>query len=172
MEWFWVQVFTCLGHGRWGGVGRELWVRVQLGSWGAPREAGCPFWLPAHGRSTVEAPMAGGKGSPAPNICQGTAGARKYRPGVILPGHNVGRPQPTGSCLSVPLKGVTTAGPQQCTMPPSAPQGPDGIAGTQWRCDPLHAMLSPPNPPGTARLCGLLPPLPRAQQGLGRSVRS
>lgn len=102
--------------------------------------------------------MAGGKGSPAPNICQGMPGARKYRPGVTLPGHNVGCPQPTGSWLSVPLKGVKTAGSQQCTMLPSAPQGPDGIAGTQWRCDPPHAMLSPPNPPETARLCGLLPP--------------
>lgn len=131
---------------------------MRLGSWGASCGAGCPFWLPARGRSTVEAPMAGGKGSPAPNICQGMPGARKYRPGVTLPGHNVGCPQPTGSWLSVPLKGVKTAGSQQCTMLPSAPQGPDGIAGTQWRCDPPHAMLSPPNPPETARLCGLLPP--------------
>lgn len=38
----------------------------SLGSWGALHGAGCPFRLPAHGRSSVEAPMAGVKGSPAP----------------------------------------------------------------------------------------------------------
>lgn len=80
---------------------------------------------------------------PASNICQGMAGAGKYRPGVVLPGHNAGCPQPVGSRLPVPVKGLKPASPQQCTVLPR-----DWYPGV---------LLSPPQPQGPPGPCALLP---------------
>lgn len=95
-----------------GGVGLDSsvnWVTVAGVGHGSRRAlcgAACSFWPCARGVPILEAPTAGGEGSLASNICQGTstpltsAGARKHRPGVICSGHLVGCPSPWGPvCL-------------------------------------------------------------------------
>lgn len=115
-------------------------------------------WLPilaACGLSTLEAPTAGGEGSPASNICQGMAGAGKYRPGVVLLEHDGGVSPACGLVSACASEGGQSSK-TQCS--PVLPRDLTALLVPSGSVTPTHTVLGPPHPPDTSQVPCPAPP--------------